>query len=49
MDNKMLQKFDKYWSVTHDIMGIASVLDPRYKMELLEYYYEKLYEQDSFE
>ncbi|CAI8587827.1 unnamed protein product [Vicia faba] len=49
MANKMLQKFDKYWSVTHDIMGIASVLDPRYKMELLEYYYEKLYEQDSFE
>ena len=49
MANKMLQKFDKYWSVTHDIMGIASVLYPRYKMELLEYYYEKLYEQDSFE
>lgn len=49
MANKMLQKFDKYWSVTHDIMRIASVLNPRYKMELLEYYYEKLYEQDSFE
>jgi hypothetical protein len=49
MAKKMLQKFDKYWSVTHDIMGVATVLDPRYKMDLLEYYYEKLYEQDSVE
>ncbi|CAJ2662136.1 unnamed protein product [Trifolium pratense] len=49
MAKNMLQKFDKYWSVTHDIMGVATVLDPRYKMELLEYYYEKLYGQDSLE
>lgn len=49
MAKKMLQKFDKYWSVTHDIMGVATVLDPRYKMDLLEYYYEKLYEQDPVE
>jgi hypothetical protein len=49
MAKKMLEKFDKYWSVTHDIMGVATVLDPRYKTELLEYYYEKLYGQDSVE
>ncbi|CAK8535513.1 unnamed protein product [Lathyrus sativus] len=36
-------------SIVDHIMGIASVLDPRYKMEYLEYYYEKLYEQDSFD
>ena len=47
MANKMFDKFQSYWSVTHDIMGIATVLDPRYKMELLEFYYEQLYEGDS--
>ena len=44
----MMIKFDKYWVVIHDIMGVATVLDPRYKMELLQYYYEKLYEHDCF-
>ena len=41
-------KFDKYWGVIHNVMGVTTILDPRYKMELLEYYYEKLYEHDSF-
>nr|KYP71177.1 Putative AC9 transposase [Cajanus cajan] len=27
-------------------MGVASVLDPRYKMDLLEYYFDKLYDID---
>ena len=49
MANKMVQKFDKYLSVTQDIIGVATVLDSRYKMELLEYYFEKLYGQDSGE
>nr|KYP56624.1 Putative AC transposase [Cajanus cajan] len=48
MAEKMLTKFEKYWGVIHDIMGVATVLDPRYKMELLEYYYEKLYDHESF-
>ncbi|KAH1214996.1 Zinc finger BED domain-containing protein RICESLEEPER 3 [Glycine max] len=32
---------------TNDAM-IDKIKDPRFKMELLEYYYEKLYEHDSF-
>nr|KYP56873.1 Putative AC transposase [Cajanus cajan] len=43
---QMLKKFESYWSVIHDIMGVASVLDPRYKMDLLEYYFDKLYDID---
>lgn len=39
----MLEKFNKYWSVIHGVMGIATVLDPRYKLGILEYYYEKMY------
>ncbi|KAH1264825.1 Zinc finger BED domain-containing protein RICESLEEPER 2 [Glycine max] len=48
MAEKMLQKFDSYWSVIHVIMGVAIVLDPRYKMELLEFYFESIYPIDFF-
>jgi len=37
----MMIKFDKYWGVIHNVMRVATILDPRYKMELLEYYHEK--------
>ncbi|GAV92143.1 Dimer_Tnp_hAT domain-containing protein/DUF4413 domain-containing protein, partial [Cephalotus follicularis] len=40
MANKMLVKFEKYWDAIHGIMAVACVLDPRYKMCLLEYFYE---------
>jgi hypothetical protein len=43
MASQMVIKFDKYWSVIHGIMGIAIVLDPRFKFKLLEYFYQKLY------
>ena len=42
----MLKKFESYWSVIHDILAIASVLDLRYKMDMLEYYFYKLYRID---
>jgi hypothetical protein len=43
----MLIKFDKYWSVIHEIMGVAAVLDPRYKTDLLEYYFGIFYGVDA--
>lgn len=39
----MIEKFDKYWTVIHGVVGVAAVLDPRYKMTVLEFYFEKLY------
>lgn len=39
----MQQKYDKYWENIHGILGIAAVLDPRYKMDLIEYYFKKIY------
>ncbi|KAI3747631.1 hypothetical protein L6452_10167 [Arctium lappa] len=36
MAHKMMVKFDKYWSVIHGIMGMAAVLDPRYKLKFVE-------------
>ena len=43
MAGKMLAKFDKYWSDVHDIMSLAIVLDPRYKLMLLTFYFNKMY------
>ncbi|XP_073223449.1 zinc finger BED domain-containing protein DAYSLEEPER-like [Cicer arietinum] len=34
-------------NVVHEIMRVAAVLDPRYKIKLLEYYYVKLYGNDA--
>ncbi|KAL0008664.1 hypothetical protein SO802_010166 [Lithocarpus litseifolius] len=43
MAAKMLAKFDKYWSDVHDIVSLAIVLDPRYKLMLLTFYFNKMY------
>jgi hypothetical protein len=38
----MLEKFDSYWSILNEIMCIA-ILDPRYKMKIMKFYYQKVY------
>ncbi|GAU50502.1 hypothetical protein TSUD_409770 [Trifolium subterraneum] len=43
MASQMAIKFEKYWSIIHGNMGIAIVLDPRFKFKWLEYFYLKLY------
>jgi Domain of unknown function (DUF4413) len=39
MASKILEKFEKYWSEIHGVMGVATVLDPRFKNQILEFYY----------
>ena len=43
MAMKMKEKFDKYWGECHLLMAIASVLDPRLKMKVVQFSYPKLY------
>uniref|UniRef100_A0A7N2LNC3 Transposase n=1 Tax=Quercus lobata TaxID=97700 RepID=A0A7N2LNC3_QUELO len=43
MAAKMLAKFDRYWSDVHDIISLAIVLDPRYILMLLTFYFNKMY------
>uniref|UniRef100_A0A5B6YZU5 BED-type domain-containing protein n=2 Tax=Davidia involucrata TaxID=16924 RepID=A0A5B6YZU5_DAVIN len=43
MASKMMEKYEKYWDVCHVVMGIAVVLDPQYKMKLVEYYFSIIY------
>ncbi|CAA7024962.1 unnamed protein product [Microthlaspi erraticum] len=40
---KMKAKFDEYWNKCSLVLAIAAILDPRFKMKLVEYYYSKIY------
>lgn len=44
---KMKSKFDKYWSKCSLSLAIAAILDPRFKMKLVEYYYPRIYDSDA--
>ncbi|WOL16960.1 zinc finger BED domain-containing protein RICESLEEPER 2-like [Canna indica] len=43
MTFKMKDKFDKYWGECNLLMIIASILDPRYKMQLVIFCFSKIY------
>ncbi|KAK4383694.1 Zinc finger BED domain-containing protein RICESLEEPER 1 [Sesamum angolense] len=43
MVSKMKQKFEKYWDECCLVLAIAVVFDPRFKMNLVEYFYSRIY------
>jgi hypothetical protein len=43
MATQMLSKFEKYWSEFSVVLALAAVLDPRYKLELVNLCYSRLY------
>ncbi|OWM74551.1 zinc finger BED domain-containing protein RICESLEEPER 2-like [Punica granatum] len=45
----MLMKFEKYWFEFSVILSIAVILDPRYKLEFVDWSYRKLYGSQSSE
>ena len=47
MTFKILEKFDCYWNVIHCVMAAATILDLRYKIELLEYYFPLIYGDEA--
>jgi hypothetical protein len=49
MASQMISKFEKYWSEFNLVLAIAVVLDPRYKLRLVKYYYTRIYGADSQE
>ncbi|KAM7503882.1 hypothetical protein LguiB_002786 [Lonicera macranthoides] len=44
---KMKTMFDNYWSKCSLTLAIAAILDPRFKMKLVEYYYPQIYNTDA--
>ncbi|XP_031091880.1 zinc finger BED domain-containing protein DAYSLEEPER-like [Ipomoea triloba] len=44
---KMKNRFDEYWKKCSLALAIAAILDPRFKMKLLEYYYPQIYGAES--
>uniref|UniRef100_A0A803LRL4 hAT-like transposase RNase-H fold domain-containing protein n=1 Tax=Chenopodium quinoa TaxID=63459 RepID=A0A803LRL4_CHEQI len=44
MAQVMLEKYDKYWIGVNALMGVATILDPRYKMALIRFYFGKIYD-----
>jgi hypothetical protein len=47
MSTQMLSKFEKYWSEFSVVLAIAVALDPRYKLELVNFCYTRLYGVDN--
>ncbi|XP_031281653.1 zinc finger BED domain-containing protein RICESLEEPER 2-like [Pistacia vera] len=47
MVKKMKEKFDKYWGECNLLMSIATVLDPRYKMKVIEVSFPRLYPESE--
>ncbi|KAK2663323.1 hypothetical protein Ddye_001897 [Dipteronia dyeriana] len=47
MANQLYNKFNKYWVDFPTILAIAIVLNPRYKMEFVEFVYDRLYGEES--
>ncbi|KAI9187183.1 hypothetical protein LWI28_025222 [Acer negundo] len=43
MATNMTPKFEKYWDKIHRVIAVAVVLDPRYKMDLIDYFFPKMY------
>ncbi|KAG6527978.1 hypothetical protein ZIOFF_010114 [Zingiber officinale] len=49
MANRMFHKFDKYWKDYNILFAIAVIVDPRFKMQFVEFCYNKLYGHGSNE
>ncbi|CAN0830994.1 Putative AC transposase, partial [Linum grandiflorum] len=47
MAERMSGKFSKYWTDSHLLLTVAVVLDPAYKLELIDYYWVKFGCSDS--
>ncbi|XP_015575451.2 zinc finger BED domain-containing protein RICESLEEPER 2-like [Ricinus communis] len=46
---KMKNKFDDYWEKCSFSLAVAAMLDPRFKIKLIEYYYQQIFGTGSAE
>ncbi|ONK70457.1 uncharacterized protein A4U43_C05F33920 [Asparagus officinalis] len=46
MATQVLEKFEKSWVATLLLLSISSILDPRYKIKSIEYFFNKIYDDE---
>lgn len=49
MAQKMMEKFDKYWSSINGLLAIAAILDPRLKLDCVQFYFSLIYGESGAE
>lgn len=49
MGEAMMDKFNKYWEEKNNVMVLATVLDPRYKMFYIDWAFKQLYDEVTAE
>ena len=47
MAESILAKFNSYWANVNVVMVVVAILNPRYKMKLLKFYYPNIYGNNS--
>ncbi|KAK2646382.1 hypothetical protein Ddye_021577 [Dipteronia dyeriana] len=47
MTSNMMEKFDRYWNDVHGVLAMASLLDPRFKLKLPQYFFPLIYGEDK--
>lgn len=47
MAQKMQEKFDKYWEDINGLLAVASILDPRNKMDCIKFYFDLFYDDEA--
>jgi hypothetical protein len=47
MGEAMMEKFNKYWEEKNNVMVLATILDPRYKMFYIDWAFKELYDLNT--
>ncbi|KAM0920005.1 hypothetical protein ACQ4PT_007801 [Festuca glaucescens] len=47
MGEAMMENFNKYWEEKNNVMVLATILDPRYKMFYVEWAFKELYDKNT--
>jgi hypothetical protein len=47
MSSLMKEKFIKYWKNVHELMKVATILDPTYKLKFMKAFYSTMYGEES--